>query len=245
MNKELINGKADTQFLNWSGGKDSAYCLYRLHQLGIPVRTVVTNMHAASNRITMHGVERSLLEAQVRALNLDLHIIELPDPPGMVAYEASVAASNRKMRSLGFNTAVFGDIFLEDLKQYREQLYAKDGIACSFPLWKMNTRQLAEAFISAGFKAVVVAVNGSMIDASFCGRLLDHSFLEDLPESADPCGENGEYHSFVFDGPFFRRPVGFTKGAIVERMYPSPVADDCHTEPAPAVPFYFCNLQPD
>jgi len=231
-------------FLNWSGGKDSAYCLYKMQQSGAGVDMLVTSISAATSRIAMHGVRYELLQLQAASVQLPLTIIELPEEGGMKSYEDRIHQSNRSLTDGGYATAVFGDIFLEDLKRYREQLYAADGVQCSFPLWKLDSRALVEDFIRRGFKAIVVCVNGSVLNASFCGRIIDEDFLKDLPPGVDPCGENGEYHSFVFDGPNFKFPVPFTKGEVHEKQYANPVAADCFNTPRPSVPFYFCELLP-
>lgn len=243
-------------FFNWSGGKDSALALDIAKQEGIVIETLVTSMNIATDRISMHGVRRELLGLQVAAIGLPFHTIELPEMPGMKAYEDAVHATHRQLKREGFTHGVFGDIFLEDLKTYRETLLAKDGLECLFPIWKQDTKKLLHQFIETGFKAIIVCVNSSYLDKSFCGRLLDKSFLNDLPSNVDPCGENGEYHSFVFDGPIFSRPISFTKGEVVFKEYAAPTlrqarddkaeeqgnGDDCFAQPQPAVGFYFQDL---
>ncbi|MGZ3988530.1 MAG: Dph6-related ATP pyrophosphatase [Flavisolibacter sp.] len=232
-------------FLNWSGGKDSALCLYRARQEGWEIGALVTTLNASTNRIAMHGVRRSLLEAQAALLGLPLYIIELPEQPAMEDYEKAIHQTNQVLKEKGFTHVVSGDLFLEDLKAYREALYARDELACIFPLWKNDTKDLMGSFISSGFRAIVVCVNQSLIPETFCGRYLDASFVKDLPPTADPCGENGEYHSFVFDGPVFSGPVPFSKGLLTSKTYPAPQADRESTpSPAPPTVFYFCDLLP-
>jgi uncharacterized protein (TIGR00290 family) len=233
-------------FMNWSGGKDSSLCLYNL--LNDPLYNVgclLTNMSSTFNRISMHGVRRELLEAQASAIGLPLQTIELPEQPGMAEYEAAMTLKVHQLKLEGYERAIFGDIFLEDLKKYREEKLAGEGMACSFPLWRKDTRMLMNDFISLGFKAIVVCVNEQFLDKDFCGRLLDECFINDLPPTVDPCGENGEYHTFVFDGPLFREPVRFTKGDIVRRTYPPPStsghAGDKMDRPS-EYGFYFCDL---
>ena len=133
---------------------------------------------------------------------------------------------------------------MADLKAYREKLYAKDGIESLFPLWKINTKELLKEFISLGFKSIIVCVNTALLDESFCGRMIDESFVNDLPSGVDVCGENGEYHSFVFDGPVFSKPILFKMGERIYREYPAPATDDCFTSPQPACGFYFQDLIP-
>ena len=235
-------------FLNWSGGKDSALCIYKAKQQGINIEALVTTINSVTGRISMHGVRRTLLEQQAAALQLPLYIVELPEQPDMMEYERAIHEANKMLKAEGFTHAVSGDLFLEDLKSYREKLYAEDGIECLFPLWKTDTKELVQTFIEKGFKAVLVCVNNSSLNKSFCGRLLDKSLINDLPANVDVCGENGEYHSFVFDGPIFSSPVLFQKGEIVFKEYAAPILrqvqndnDECFTSQPPAG-FYFCDL---
>ena len=233
-------------FMNWSGGKDSALSIYKAKRQGINIEALVTTINAVTERISMHGVRRTLLEQQAAALQLPLHVVELPEQPGMMEYERAIHHTNEMLKAKGFTHAVSGDLFLEDLKSYREKLYAEDGIECLFPLWKTGTKELMQTFIEKGFKAVLVCVNNSFLDKSFSGRLLDESLLNDLPANVDICGENGEYHSFVFDGPIFSSPVSFQNGEIVFKEYAAPKRndDDCSTSPQPRSGFYFCDLLP-
>lgn len=228
--------------MNWSGGKDSALALYKAKQDGIPVEALVTSVNVSTDRISMHGVRRELLEQQAASLSLPLHTIELSEMPGMKAYEDAVHETHRQLKTDGFTHALFGDIFLEDLKIYREELLAKDDLHCLFPLWKMNGTEVMKQFFSFGFKAIVVCVNSEYLDKSFCGRLLDECFLKDLPTGVDACGENGEYHSFVFDGPIFTAPIAYEKGGMVFKEYTAPKTDDCFATPQPAAGFYFRDL---
>lgn len=232
--------------MNWSGGKDSALALYQAQQSGLPIAALFTSINATHNRITMHGVRKELLEQQAAAIGLPLYTAALPLQPSMQDYNEIMERHVAQLKAAGFDTAIFGDIFLEDLKLYREAQLTSQGISCKFPLWQKDSTQLMQEFFSLGFKAIVVCVNGQHLDESFCGRLLDESFLADLPSGVDPCGENGEYHSFVFDGPIFETPVAFKKGGITTRTYPAPQSgDDCFKEkPEPDYPFYFCDLEP-
>ncbi|HEX2607277.1 MAG TPA: diphthine--ammonia ligase [Flavisolibacter sp.] len=233
-------------YMNWSGGKDSALSLYRAQQQQVPVQALVTTMSAAQDRITMHGVRRKLLEQQAEATGLPLRTIELPEQPGMEVYNQTMRHACEALKADGFTHSVFGDIFLEDLRQYRETQLAPTGIAPLFPIWKADSRELLKEFFTLGFQAIVICINGSHLAKSFCGRLLDESFINDLPSSVDPCGENGEFHSFVFDGPIFQKPVAYTKGDLVYKEYPAPISekDECYRAPQPAAGFYFCDLLP-
>jgi len=170
----------------------------------------------------MHGVRRSLLEAQAKSIGIPLSTIELPEQPGMEEYEQKMLDKVTELKKNGCTHAIFGDIFLEDLKKYREEKLAQVEIECVFPLWKQDTTQLVHEFIDLGFKSVIVCVNEQWLDKSFCGRLIDESFLSDLPANVDPCGENGEFHSFVFEGPIFKEPIRYQKGEIVHRKYEAP-----------------------
>jgi uncharacterized protein (TIGR00290 family) len=196
----------------------------------------------------MHGVRNELLDQQAASIGLPLHKIELPEQPGMDEYEQLMTAKVRQLKNEGFTHALFGDIFLEDLKRYREEKLQSLDIACLFPLWKRDTKELMQEFLSLGFKAIIVCVNEKLLDKSFCGRLIDESFVNDLPPGVDVCGENGEYHSFVFDGPVFNNPIPFKKGEIVYRKYDAPknTQDGCNPMNQPSqYGFYFCDLLPE
>jgi uncharacterized protein (TIGR00290 family) len=227
--------------MSWSGGKDSALALYRLTQQGLyRVDCLLTSMNAAFGRVSMHGLRRELLESQAAALGIALRTLELPEQPDMPAYEQAMQDQISQLASEGFTHGCFGDIFLEDLRDYRERSWATANLQSVFPLWKNNSTELMNEFIRLGFRALVICVNETLLDRSFCGRELDPDFLLDLPASVDPCGENGEYHSFVYDGPLFSRPVGFRKGEQVFRPYPAPAGPD-----ALSYGFYYQDLLGD
>jgi uncharacterized protein (TIGR00290 family) len=165
--------------------------------------------------------------------------------PGMMEYENIMTTKLNAFKALGYTHSIFGDIFLEDLRAYREIKLETIGLHASFPLWNIPTGQLMEEFLDLGFKAIVVCVNDRYLDKSFCGRLIDRSFVRDLPPGVDVCGENGEYHSFVFDGPVFNYPVTFTKGEIVYRTYDAPRTNNLNPDPMDQPSqygFYFCDL---
>lgn len=235
-------------YMNWSGGKDSSLCLWKVIKDEVfAVDALLTSMNAAHDRISMHGVRRDLLMEQAASIGLELHTIELPEMPGMVEYENEMLAKVNSLKEEGFKASVFGDIFLEDLKNYRVQKLSQVGIDCIFPLWMVPTDKLMEEFLSAGFKCIVVCVNEEYLDKSFCGRVIDDSFIRDLPAHVDICGENGEYHTFVFDGPIFNYPINFKKGEIVRRTYASPKTSsdvNCPADTASTYGFYFCDLIP-
>jgi uncharacterized protein (TIGR00290 family) len=230
-------------YMNWSGGKDSSLCLYKALQTGnYNIKHLLTTVNAIHNRVSMHGVRRSLLEAQAASLEITLATIELTEQPGMEEYESAMLQKVTEFKKAGCTHAIFGDIFLEDLRIYREQKLATRGIECVFPLWNIDTTTLVHEFIDLGFKGIIVCVNDKYLDKSFCGRVIDRGFINDLPAHVDPCGENGEYHSFVFDGPIFKTPIAFTKGEIVYKTYEAPVLDDNYA--VSEYGFYFCDLVP-
>lgn len=203
--------------LCWSGGKDSALALHRLLGEGRGASTLLTTLTEGFDRISMHGVRRELLERQVAALGLPLRPVYISRGAGNAEYESRMEEALLEQRERGVEEAAFGDIFLEDLRAYRERQLARIGMRGLFPLWKTDTAALAERFIALGFKAALVCVDTRALDASFAGAEFDRGLLRRLPRGVDPCGENGEFHSFVYDGPIFREPVRFARGESVLR----------------------------
>ncbi len=205
---------------NWSGGKDSALCLYRVLALGeYDVSYLLTSVNEQYRRISMHGVRIELLKQQAANIGIPLIKMFMPEMPDMKTYEAIMKETLTLLKNEGMEGCIFGDIFLEDLRKYRENKLAEMNLKGIFPLWKISTGQLIREFISLGFKAVVVCVNDKFLDRSFVGRVIDDSFLKDLPSNVDPCGEYGEFHSFVYNGPIFKKPIAFRSGEIVYRKY--------------------------
>ncbi len=235
-------------YMNWSGGKDSSLCLHHILKEGkYRVDYLLTSVNSMYNRISMHGVRRDLLEAQAKSLGIPLHTVELSEQPGMKEYEQAMRDKTSFLKSKGCDHAIFGDIFLEDLKQYREQKLGELNISCVFPLWKIPTRDLMNEFLEMGYKAILVCINEEYLNKKFCGRLIDKSLLNDFPENVDPCGENGEYHSYVYDGPIFRYPIHFHKAETVYRRYTAPENSSgaASTVDHPSTyGFYFCDLLP-
>lgn len=197
------------------------------------VEKLITTINSSFNRVSMHGLRLELLQAQAEAIGIPFQIIELPAQPDMDTYSRIMSETVDQLKKEGFTHCAFGDIFLEDLKKYREEQLSKYDIQAIFPLWKIDTSELIQDFIKLGFKAVTVCVNGELLDESFVGRELDKSFIEDLPESVDPCGENGEFHTFCYDGPVFKYPVHFDLGEKVHRTYPTSAKE---------YGFWFCDL---
>jgi uncharacterized protein (TIGR00290 family) len=232
-------------YMNWSGGKDSSLALYKiLTEQKLEVRYLFTSINKTYDRISMHGVRRSLLEQQASSIGIPLKTLELSEQPNMEEYETKMQAAVNEFRNKGIGHTIFGDIFLEDLKTYREEKLNPLSITTHFPLWKIPSADIMHDFFNLGFKAIVVCVNGNYLDSSFCGRLLDADFIRDLPQGIDVCGENGEYHSFVYDGPIFDTPIHFTKGEIVHRQYKTPASSDnevCKSTKEDKG-FYFCDL---
>jgi uncharacterized protein (TIGR00290 family) len=202
----------------WSGGKDSAMALHTLLQQDeFRVAALLTTVTEGYERISMHGVRRQLLERQARSIGLPLHEVRIPQQCVNPIYEARMEETLRFHLEKGIRKVAFGDIFLEDLRAYREKKLARIGMTAIFPIWKRDTRELVRSFHANQFRAVAVCVDSKVLDSSFAGRELDESFFRDLPPHADPCGENGEFHTFVFDGPIFQSPIHVRTGEIVNR----------------------------
>jgi uncharacterized protein (TIGR00290 family) len=202
----------------WSGGKDSAMALHSLLQQNeFQIAALLTTVTEGYERISMHGVRRELLERQAQSIGLPLHEVRIPPQCVNPIYEARMGEALRIHLEKGIRKVAFGDIFLEDLRAYREKNLARVGMTAIFPIWKRDTRELVRAFHSNRFRAVAVCLDSKVLDPSFAGRELDESFFRDLPPHADPCGENGEFHSFVFDGPIFQSPIHVRTGEIVNR----------------------------
>jgi len=181
------------------------------------VSALLTTVTEDYDRISMHGVRTELLERQAEAIGIPLVKVLIPKGCANDDYENNMREALTRFRDGGTCTVGFGDIFLEDLRRYREDNLAKVQMNAVFPIWKKDSRELAETFINLGFKAIITCVDTKYLDASFAGREYDMEFLEDLHSSVDPCGENGEFHSFVYDGPIFKRPVTVTRGEVVLR----------------------------
>ena len=233
-------------FMNWSGGKDAALSLHRcLAMKHLEVGCLFTNKVAPTNRVSMHGVRWELIQAQAASIGLPLHHALLPLEPGSDVYEEELSRRVNGFKELGYTTSVYGDIYLEDVKRYREAEMSKLGMSCLFPLWKEAPGELMSEFLGLGFKAIVVCVNSSKLDPRFCGRLIDKEFIRDLPPEVDVCGENGEFHSFVFDGPIFKWPVPFHKGGQTLVNYASPRELHASELPLPQrIDFIYTDLLP-
>lgn len=215
----------------WSGGKDSAMALHMLlHQKQFQIVALLTtvtegrvpgfvlaNPGSTEDRIAMHGVRRELLRRQAASLDLQLHAVSIPQQCVNPIYEARMEQALRLFYEQGVRKVAFGDIFLEDLRTYREKNLARIGMTALFPIWKRDTRELIRSFHDHHFRAIAACVDSKVLDPSFAGRELDESFFRDLPSNADPCGENGEFHTFVFDGPIFQSSIPVRTGVVVNR----------------------------
>ena len=235
-------------FLNWSSGKDAAYALHLLQQQKeYKVEKLLCSMNSEVDRVSMHGLRKELLLQQVERIRIPLQMISLDGNVSMATYNELMEKEMKKLKQEGFTHSIFGDIFLEDLRKYREQQLQKMDLEAVFPLWKKDTKVLMQDFLRAGFKAITVSVNAAVLDSSFCGRIIDEKFLTDLPASVDPCGENGEFHTFVFDGPIFKAPVNFQKGQIVAQTYElsEEKEDNCFSnDQSWDHKFWYCDLLP-
>jgi uncharacterized protein (TIGR00290 family) len=205
-------------FVSWSSGKDSAFALYEARRCGLArVVGVLTTLNEAYGRVAMHGVREELLDRQIDALGVPALKVMLPDPCSNEAYEVRMAQACEHIRAQGVTHIVFGDLFLEDVRAYREKQLAAAGMSGIFPLWHRETHALAREMIASGLVAHLVCVDPRRLGREFAGRRFDSRLLDELPSDVDPCGENGEFHTVVSAGPMFVAPITVTVGAVVER----------------------------
>lgn len=224
--------------LSWSGGKDSAITLQRLlRDDQTSVERLLVSINKSTNRVSMHGVRKELIERQAKVLGIPVTFLNLSENPSMEVYNSIMENEMANLMTEGFTHCAFGDIFLEDLKEYRERQLAKIGMKSIFPIWGEDTSRLAKSFVDDGFKAIFVCVNKGKQISEYTGELYSREFLDKIPDDIDPCGENGEFHTFVFDGPIFSEPIPYQKGEIVDKKYPSPKEER-------EVKFRFCDLIP-
>jgi len=217
---------AEKVLFSWSGGKDSALAFYEISQnQGYEIASLLTTVTEGYHRISIHGVPEALLEQQASSIGLPLSKVFISKNSSFEEYESKMEEVTRKFQRAGVSAVVFGDIFLEDVRKYREDNLAKVGMKGVFPLWKKES--LPQMFIDLGFKAIVTCINAKVLDKKFAGKTFDKNFLGELPATVDPGGENGEFHSFVFEGPIFQRKIPFKIGEVVKRDS-----------------FYFCDLVP-
>ena len=205
-------------WLSWSSGKDSAWSLHVMRQRGeFEITALLTTVNQTHSRVAMHAVRETILDAQAAAAMLPLVKIPIPSPCANEIYERAMADAMARARSEGVTHVIFGDLFLEDIRKYREENLAKCGMIPIFPLWGRNTRELAQEMIAGGVRAFLTCVDPKKLDASFAGRAFDEKLLAELPASVDPCGENGEFHTCVVAGPMFSCSIPVHAGQVVER----------------------------
>ncbi len=222
------NDRMEKVVLCWSGGKDSAISLYEIQKNGkYEILTLLTTITDDYDRVSLHGVPRTLVEQQAHSLGLPIQEVFIPKACSNEEYDSKMGEVLTKFKQDGIAQVVFGDVFLEWVKKYREDNLAKLGMKGIFPLWGRDTAELTRSFIALGFQAIITCINSKVLDKRFAGRRLDEHFLAELPPNVDPCGENGEFHSFVFDGPIFKERIAYTLGESVLRNS-----------------FYFCELLP-
>ena len=222
--------------LSWSGGKDSAITLQRLlNDNQYSVERLLVSVNESTKRVSMHGVRVELVKRQAEILGIPITYLKLPENPSMDEYNSIMEKEMKNLINQGFTHCAFGDIFLEDLKKYREKNLEKVGIKPLFPIWGEDTTQLAYSFIEDGFKAIFVCVDKKKTVSDYTGEIYSKVFLDKILAEIDPCGENGEFHTFVFDGPIFSKPISYQKGEIVDKEYPSPEGEG-------KMIFRFCDL---
>jgi len=220
---------SETLLLAWSSGKDSALALQETLGSGGREITLLSTVTEGYGRISMHGVREQLLRAQAESLALPLDIVYIPRECSDQEYQRCMEGALRVHVERGCRSVVFGDIFLSGIREYREKNLAKVGMEARFPLWGRSPKELSRSFLEAGFQAVITCIDSRVLDRSCAGRLYDRSFVNELPDGVDPCGENGEFHTFVFNGPIFGAGIGFARGEVVLRNER----------------FYFCDLIPN
>lgn len=204
--------------VSWSGGKDSAFALYNiLNNDQYEVKALLTTVTEGFNRISIHGVRESLLDKQAESLGIGLHKIFIPQECSNEVYQSLMKDHLQKIKKYGIETVVFGDIFLEDVRAYRQEMNKKQGLNSLFPLWGQNPDELIKEFLSLGFKTVTTCIDTEKLTNHFLGRVIDERFISELPEQVDPCGENGEFHTFTFEGPIFKKKINITVGEFVEK----------------------------
>ena len=234
-------------YFNWSSGKDAALALYKIQQdQDHIVDLLLTNVNREFERVSMHGLHESLLDQQAESLGIALQKNYFPAKVTMETYESLMRKQMETLRKQNYTHAIFGDIFLEDLRAYRETQLAQIGMQGLFPLWKRDTKKLLQEFLALGFKAITVCVNAKLLGKEFVGRIIDQQFINDLPSNVDVCGENGEFHTFVFDGPNFKFPIDFSMGEKQLKSYTlhADDADNCHqSTPNYDTSFWYCDLK--
>jgi uncharacterized protein (TIGR00290 family) len=229
---------------NWSGGKDSSLALYHcLNNPGLDIKYLVTTVNDVVDRISMHGVRVELLIKQAESIGIPLYQIRLPEMPGMQEYDDTMRLHLKKFKEEGITHSIFGDIFLEDLKKYRDERLAEMGMTGIYPLWKRDTHELINEFLELGFGTVIACTQAQL--EHFVGKEITHELINELPADVDVCGENGEFHTFAFKGSIFSKPINYKTGEKVFKEYKAPVDinDSCVSKGAPKISgFWYCDL---
>jgi uncharacterized protein (TIGR00290 family) len=229
--------------LSWSGGKDSSFTLHTLlNDPRYEVKYLLSTINGNYKRLSMHGVREELIEAQANSTGIPLLKVYVYEADN-AEYERQMTETLLKVKAEGINTVAFGDIFLEDLRQYREDKMKSIGMACLFPIWKKDTQWLVKDFMEKGFKTITCCINDGYLDASWCGRIIDSTFIAELPPTVDPCGENGEFHSFCYEAPFFKQKINISIGEktykellLKTKDHPTPIKD------VGTKGFWYCDL---
>ncbi|MBA5630166.1 Dph6-related ATP pyrophosphatase [Moheibacter lacus] len=231
---------------NWSSGKDSALALHKvLTENEYEILALVTTVNEKFCRISMHGIREELLEKQAESIGIPLVKIYLPESPSMETYNSIMEEQLLQFKKEGVEFSIFGDIFLEDLRKYREEKLAEIGMKGVFPLWNISTNELITEFLELGFKTIVTTVNESHLNKSFVGQIIDKKFVQNLPKRVDVCGENGEFHTFCFDGPIFNFPIQFYFGETVYKTFPKPKStEDQKSSEFEQYGFWYVDLLP-
>ncbi len=229
----------------WSGGKDSSYCLHKvLTENLFDVQYLLTTVNSTFKRISMHGVREDLLDIQVKSIGIPLLKVYVKEGTN-AAYEQQMELVLRKVKAEGIENVIFGDIFLEDLRTYRENNLAKIGMKAIFPLWKINTTTIIKQFIQQQFKTVLCCINDGYLHERWVGREIDKQFLKEIPDHIDPCGEIGEYHTFCYDGPIFKNPINFCKGENIYKAIEIKITSACTlASNIDTKGFWYCDLIP-
>lgn len=237
-------------YFNWSSGKDSALALYKiLQQEEFEVKKLITNINTDYKRVSMHGLREELLDAQAKSIGITLEKIAFSATETMETYNKKMFEKTSKLKREGFQYAIFGDILLEDLRIYRDTKLATVKITGVYPLWKQNTKDLLLEFLDLGFKTITVCTNAKFLGKEFVGRIVDRDFIKDLPKNVDVCGENGEFHTFCFDGPIFKNPIKFEVGKKLLRTLAnnSNNNQNCYSNNASTnsydTRFWYCDLK--
>lgn len=231
--------------VSWSGGKDCALALYRsMQDPALEVVSLHTTIGTETRRVGLHGVREALIEGQAQAIGLPLTKLYLPSSSSNIAYEEVIKAFYQQCRDENIFGVIFGDIFLEDLKAYREELLSPCSLEGIYPLWKEDTSKVIRSFIDQNFKSIICAADGRWFDKTMVGRMIDLEFLSILPDNVDPCGENGEFHSLVLDGPIFKKSLMVRRGEVVQQTYYFDALNNEGKKSTVTRPYWFLDLLP-